>query len=388
MIFPKELLENTYPVFSKNHSTKSRILYVIVLCFIVVVVCLLPVIHTEIYFSSTGVIRSLEERTLVISPRAGYIDFSKISFNKKLQAGDTLLSLDKRRLDEQLHDLKRQISTKESRISDLNYLLFANNPIAKHLNTPSYRSDLANFLQRQQRIELDINIAGRKLKRQQMLFKEHVISKSEFESYQFDYHLARQEKALLIQEKKAFWDADRKNLNDELEALQNELQKNQSSEEEYILTTSMPGTLFKVKELQVGAYINQGEVLAEFSPESELVAEILVPTSKMGLLKSSQEVHFQIDAFNYRNWGTVSGEIIEMADDIEIINNQAVFRVIASLDRTELTLRNGTKGKLQKGLTFTSKFVINRRSLLDLLYDKTDDWINPVNQNSSLLTLK
>ena len=39
--------------------------------------------------------------------------------------------------------------------------------------------------------------------------------------------------------------------------------------------------------------------------------------------------------------------------------------------------KNGQIGKLKKGMTASAHFMVTRRSLFDLLYQKIDDWANP-----------
>jgi len=39
--------------------------------------------------------------------------------------------------------------------------------------------------------------------------------------------------------------------------------------------------------------------------------------------------------------------------------------------------KNGVKGLLKKGMSVSAHFIITRRSLFDLLYQKMDDWVNP-----------
>ncbi|WP_449436777.1 hypothetical protein [Pedobacter steynii] len=61
-------------------------------------------------------------------------------------------------------------------------------------------------------------------------------------------------------------------------------------------------------------------------------------------------MRFQIDAFNYNQWGLAEGKVLDISDDIIIINNnQPVFKVKCSLDQNYLILKNGYKGYLKKG---------------------------------------
>ena len=71
------------------------------------------------------------------------------------------------------------------------------------------------------------------------------------------------------------------------------------------------------------------------------------------------------------------GSLQTIGKDVELLNNQPIFKVQCSLDDTQLNLANGASGKLQKGLTLTALLFQNKRSLFDLLFDDVNDWINP-----------
>jgi HlyD family secretion protein len=40
-------------------------------------------------------------------------------------------------------------------------------------------------------------------------------------------------------------------------------------------------------------------------------------------------------------------------------------------------LKNGVEGKIIKGMTLTGNFFLVKRRIMDLLFDRVDDWINP-----------
>jgi HlyD family secretion protein len=56
---------------------------------------------------------------------------------------------------------------------------------------------------------------------------------------------------------------------------------------------------------------------------------------------------------------------------------QPYFKVRCRLNKTWLQLRNGYTGQLKKGMTIQARFTIARRTIFQLLYDKTSDWLNP-----------
>lgn len=73
----------------------------------------------------------------------------------------------------------------------------------------------------------------------------------------------------------------------------------------------------------------------------------------------------------------MKGEILEIGNDIEIIDDNPMFKVLCKANSSYLQLKNGFKGQLKKGMTLNARFELVERSLFQLLYDKIDDWINP-----------
>ena len=48
-----------------------------------------------------------------------------------------------------------------------------------------------------------------------------------------------------------------------------------------------------------------------------------------------------------------------------------------------LHLRNGVTGAVRKGMTLTARFVVGRRSLLQVLYEDASHWLGPQERPSS-----
>ena len=118
--------------------------------------------------------------------------------------------------------------------------------------------------------------------------------------------------------------------------------------------------------------------LGEISPDSGLIAETYVAPKDIGLLKIGTKARFQIDAYNYNEWGMATGKITSISSDIFMQNGaQPFFKVRCLLDKNSLNLKNGYVGKIKKGMTLQARFFVTRRTLFQLLYDKADDWLNP-----------
>ncbi|GEM_PF-188691 len=380
MIFPKEILENDTSSYIFKTQVRTKVIYILLL--LVLCSCLigLKYLYTDIHLSSRGILTSNEPREILVSPKSGYIEESRISFNKSVAKGDTLLGFSTTIIDNQIEAVKSKMILSEENIEDLNYLLFAKSPTINFLKRSRYIEELSQFKQRTKLIESKIIAQKTILERQESLFKQNVISVAEIQKHRVDLSILEEEKSFLEQERKSIYAKERQLENIQLLSLKTELKNLIEDRSTYWLVAQKSGSLLNVKEVSTGKFLNAGESIGEISTNSQLIAELYCPPSKIGLIKESDSVKFQIDAFNYRNWGFAKGKILDISDDIMIYENQLVFKITASVHEKNLKLKNGALGELKKGLTLNARIKIANRSLLDLLYDKIDNWVNP-NQN-------
>ena len=98
----------------------------------------------------------------------------------------------------------------------------------------------------------------------------------------------------------------------------------------------------------------------------------------IGYLSLGMPVIVQVESFNYNEWGTVGGTVKDISSDFMTDKQgHSFYKVKCGMDRDYLQLKNGRTGRLKKGMTVSAHFMITRRSLFDLLYQKMDDWVNP-----------
>jgi HlyD family secretion protein len=145
----------------------------------------------------------------------------------------------------------------------------------------------------------------------------------------------------------------------------------------FIVRSPVEGTVESFAGIYTGTSLQPGQLVAVISPTNRMIAEVYIPAKNIGMLHDSMPVRIQVDAFNYNEWGVLTGKISGISDDYFLVNNIPVFKVKCTLSSTSLKLKNGTPGSLKKGMTLNARFMIAKRSLLQLLYQKSDDWFNP-----------
>jgi HlyD family secretion protein len=95
----------------------------------------------------------------------------------------------------------------------------------------------------------------------------------------------------------------------------------------------------------------------------------------------------QIDAYPYTYWGTLDGTVESIGGDLVAgyastppTSSSPAFKVSIRPSAGHLSLPNGLRGELKKGLTLSARFLVTRRSVFQLLYDDVSAWFNPQDQ--------
>jgi len=376
-IFPKEIVEGTVEAHQFKHSNNSKVLYAIILVVIIAIIAALPFIKVDIYTSSPGLIKPDKERLTITSLNSGKVISTNLKNNNSVKKGDTLLVLNNSIITEKLKLADLQTNETNTFINDLSYLIDNHRSQNHKIVSPKYKKEHLLYKQKLQESYTRKQKLKRDFQRSKTLFEKDVISKVEFENVKFDLDLVGITISQLKRQQLNTWQAtltEYKNSLSEIKSTKNQLLENKS---EFVMIAPISGTLIGVKSIENGSFINTGEAFANISPNTALLVECFISPQDIGLLNIGNEVNFQVDAYNYNQWGLASGNVIEIGKDIELVNNTPAFKVLCHLNEKDLSLKNGFKVQLKKGMTLNAQFKLAERTLFDLLYDKVDDWVNP-----------
>ena len=376
-IFPKEIIDNTVHVHQFKHSSRSKIIYSIILLSIILILVLLPLIKVDIYTSARGLIKPDKERLLVTSLNSGKIIQANLKNNSLVKKGDTLLVLDNTSIDEKLKLAEQQIIEISLFVEDLSYLTDFKHIYLAKIKTPKYKKEYLLYLQKMHELQTRFKKLKQDFERSTLLYKKEVIAKVEFENTKLDYDLAISNINQLKQQQYNSLQASLTDYKNNLMELQSRVKQLRNNKSQFVITAPITGILLNAKSLETGSFLSSGQSFVSISPNTNLLVECFISPQDIGLLKLNNEVSFQIDAYNYNQWGLASGKVIGIGKDIELVENTSVFKVQCHINETCLKLKNGFEGKLKKGMTLNAQFKLTERTLFDLLYDKVDDWVNP-----------
>lgn len=101
------------------------------------------------------------------------------------------------------------------------------------------------------------------------------------------------------------------------------------------------------------------------------IAELRVPSSAIGFLRSGQQVRLAVDAFPYQSFGTLGGKVQTVAR-APIVTAEgprgSYYPVTVFLDRDSIEAY-GRAEPLVFGMTLSARIVVERRSLLGWLFE-------------------
>ena len=388
-MIPKiDILENTTIIFLPKIKSIVNWLYIFLLIGIIGALTSLPFIHTEISVRTSGITRPASERTEVKSVISGIIDTIFFKEGDTVHKGSVILRIKDLITKNRITLNNFEISQREQFIHDLILLneFVSNISIKKSvgedsidtkLQSPLYKAQYNRFVHQKREHELLLNKAFREVEMNTSLARDNVISSKEFFDIQFNSDRLLSIYKAFLKEQQTNWQQDFSRYRLELSQHQHQKQQVYTDATYFEVKAPTNGILQGIYSRYAGGLLQANETLCTISPEGTLIAECYVQSKDIGLLKLGQSTRFQIEAYNYNYFGILSGKIITIDNDFTTVNNLPVIKVRCSFDSTQLHLKNGFTGNLSKGLNFQASFIVAKRSLSQLLFDKIDDWLNP-----------
>jgi multidrug efflux pump subunit AcrA (membrane-fusion protein) len=371
-------------IYASKINPKTLSIYWFILLIVAVVGISLPIIKLDISVTSTGIIRPINEKTELRSSVSAIIDSIYFREGEPVKNGDTVLLLHKENSAIKINLNDFEIQQRDQFIADLTTLTHCktfNSTILNLLQSPVYKQECSQFVFAVSELNTDLEKVNKEMSMDSILFTEKVIAPKEM----FDKKIEHQKLIVSIkateEQKIAGWQQDLTKYQLEKNQYENANQQILEDDNAYAVKAPISGILQSFNKYYQGSLVQAGDVLAEVSPQTEIIAECYVDTKDIGLLKLNQHTIFQIDAFDYNYFGILTGKIISIDNDYTLMDNKPVFKVRCILDTRQLHLKNGFAGDLKKGMTLQARFIVARRSLWQLLFDKLDDWMNPSTPN-------
>ncbi len=373
-IFPEEILKSTIENHIVKHNKKTSAFFWVTCIALFIVFVSLPFITIDVFTTSRGTIVSQEKKVTIYVPSNGKIEMFNIEENKKVKKGDTLLIISHEILKERENLIFLQNRENNLFASDLKNLIAQNYNAIK---SEQYQKEYLKFKQELYNLDVILQNLKTEFGRKEYLFKKGVISKVEYERAQLEFDKVKNDRNNVIKQAQLSWQKELTQIQHTNATINSSQKQLKNEEENYIITAPIDGELVNMQGYHKGSLVAIGNAIIEISPDKDIVVETYINPSDIGFITEKGNALYQIDAFNSNQWGFGTGKILEISKDVVFLNNAPFYKVMSSLDKDKLTLKNGAIGKLKKGMTLTSRFFLTRRTAFQLLFDEVEDWFNP-----------
>lgn len=376
---PLPFVEDCVEVHLARHAPSGHALYLTIVAMTIAGALATPIIQVPVTVQANGVIRPIVERQDARTAESGIVHAVHVRDGERVRAGEVLLALDARTVETRLAASDSIVHGREREMADLASLLDAGDSLVpwQTLRTPYRRQQSREHAAVVVELRARAAAEGRDADRFRALLARGFVATEQVERQEAAHRTAQAAVNEHLERMRSSWSDAHARMADEVRRLATERAELTDALARRVVIAPVEGTVEMAASLSPGSVLQQGERVATISPNTHLVGEALLSARDIALVRRGTPARLMIDALNYRDWGSVDATVIDVADDATSSGELPVFRVRCRLSRPDLRLRGGHRVTLGKGMTFRARFVIAERSLLQLLFDNVDDWLNP-----------
>jgi HlyD family secretion protein len=387
-LLPTSLAGNTVESLYAAHGPERSWIYWLLLLGIGSALASLPLIKVDVSVRAPGMVRPATERMDLRPAVSGQIRQVLVRDNERVKLGQPLLVLNAGDLEVRLARNQALQAEHAATVADLVRLtggISADRPaVAGDFQTPALRQE---FVQNQAQLDsyrLAEAKARNELARYAALAANGIATQQELDNARYAVERLHSESGLSVEQNLSRWQSRLQEEQTALAGLTSDAQRMQEEITHYTLQAPANGVLVGFTGWSPGGFVTAGQALGVVSPDDILLVETHVSTRDVGLVRIGQTVRLQIDAYPYTQWGSLDGKVVAISGDLVIsdastaaTNLMPAFKVMIRPAAGYLSLPNGVRGELKKGLTLSARFLVTRRSVLQLLYDDVSAWLNP-----------
>jgi len=194
------------------------------------------------------------------------------------------------------------------------------NPTQKEnfLKTSFYAQSLQNFNQKLIESRTKYLKSKTDYERNSKLNEEKVIAAVDYENFKFEFDKAKNDLETIAENQQSTWQNELRVFEKELNDLKSQITQLEKEQESYSIIAPVSGTIQNMSGTHLGSNVFVNQELAQLSPDTTLLAEIYVSPSDIGMIQENMQVKIKIDAYDYNQWGFVTGFVKEISEDIYV----------------------------------------------------------------------
>ena len=140
------------------------------------------------------------------------------------------------------------------------------------------------------------------------------------------------------------------------------------------ITAPIDGVVQVLQQFNSGDYLPAGVEILRIIPVqgTGMKVDLMVKNKDIGNLTQGQKVNYRFLALPYKEYGSLSGKVTNIAGDAQIANadNELVYFVEGSLEGDQLIDKKGQPAKVKVGMLCEARVVVKKRRILYFILEK------------------
>jgi HlyD family secretion protein len=338
----------------------------------------------DIVIKANGIVRPDQKISTIRSKVFGKVTGVYYEDGQRINKGDLLLTVERSGLDIERSAISQDLTKTRNELFNVKALkdcILANKPIEasktsfidddktnefyyRYLDYTSNIRKLSNSIQQRQEV----------YNSQQKLLDDGVVSaddvknaKDALDLAELDLQIYRNKYMLEIQDT---INADEKALN----SLEKTFKSTNLNFQDLNIIAPIVGVINVMTEINKGDLLESGVTIATIVPanESRFKVQLYVPNKDIANIKVGDRIKYHFLALPYREYGELSGKIINIGIDSKIDQQRAesVYLVEAGIDNKPLYSYKGNKAEVKVGMLCEAQIITKTKKILYYLLEK------------------
>jgi len=279
-IFPSSVTRFSRENLIRKHSTKSKIIYWILIGVLILFAASLFWIKVDVNVDTPGIITSRYRSIEIMAPVFGRILSLRIKENQRVKKGDTLLIIDTTEIDKSIRIIQNKIWLLKHQNSDLAYLtqlVIDGKYETKKVATLLYRQELKKFISDLSLQKTEVESERKKYVREKYLYKMGVAPAAEFEQLSYKFEDSKLTYHKIFEDQLSSWQNQFNENQTQLFNLKNDLYNSENELKKYFVIAPISGYIQNLSGVKIQGNTYPNQKICLITPASELILAAFEP---------------------------------------------------------------------------------------------------------------
>lgn len=363
-----------------GNDARAASLYLVSLLVLLGGILAAAAIPIDVDVRAPATLRPASERQTLRALVDGIVERVGTSRGQLVRRGDTIVLLRSNPSSSALDAARAAHHEQRALARDLRVMLTAaastDDPssVLGRLQLERSRAALSEAHAEWRQLSVDVRRAQQTAERLRQLIRRGVAVPAELESAELELTGAQESRALALERRRAHWSSELAESEERSRDLSRTIAAASTDKANRAILAPISGTVEELAAVTPASAVRAGDAIATVSPDTALVAEALLSPRDVGWVRPGMRVRLLIDGYDVQEWGAANGVVTSVGRDYTLAGNEPVFTVRIRLRDTDLRRPDGRVARLTKGLRAQARFVVNRRTMGQLLVHRGREW--------------